>query len=53
MELHSAHCTCNVRSTLFKVGDFVLVHKEKLPRHMWRMGWVEEVFHGRDSAVGS
>ena len=49
MELRSAHCTSMVKPVLFKIGDLVLIHEDKLPRHMWKMGRVEEVFHGRDN----
>lgn len=35
----------------FKVGDVALVHKDKIPRHMWKMGHVKEMFRGRDDTL--
>ena len=39
MELCSAHCVSNLnQSAPFKVGDVVLLHEDKQPKHMWKMG---------------
>lgn len=33
------------------VGDMVIVHDESLPRSLWRLGKIEEVFAGRDGMI--
>lgn len=54
MELRSAHYVNPVsKVTPFKVGDVVFIHEDKLPRHVWKMGRVEEVFIGRDGKIRS
>lgn len=54
MELRSAHCVSNLnQSAPFKVGDFVLLHEDKQPKHMWKMGRIEETFMGRDGKIRS
>lgn len=52
MVLCSAHCVSNLnKSGPFKVGDIVLLHEDKQPRHMWKMGWIQDTFMGRDGNV--
>ena len=54
MELRSVHCMSNLnQSAPFKVGDVVLLHEDKQPKHMWKMGRIEETFMGRDGKVRS
>lgn len=37
----------------FKIGDVVLIHEFNQPKHMWKMGRIEETFMGRDGKVRS
>lgn len=53
MELRSAHYSSSKESPNCKVGDIVLVYEEKQPKHMWRMGRIEQVFVGRDGNTRS
>ena len=50
MELRSAHHVSNPtnQSKLFKVGVVVLTHEDKQPKHMWKMGRINQTFIGRD-----
>ena len=32
-------------------GDIVIVHSEDVPRAFWKLGKIEELFHGRDEKV--
>ena len=40
-------------STKISVDDVVLIYDEKQPRHLWRMGKVENLIPGRDGSVRS
>ena len=31
--------------------DIVIVHSEDLPQAFWKLGKIEELFHGRDKKV--
>ena len=55
MELRSAHHVSNPtnQSKLFKVGVVVLTHEDKQPKHMWKMGRINETFIGRDGKIRS
>ena len=39
------------KEPLIKVGDIVLVHDEKVPRHLWQLGKVEQLIPSRDNKV--
>ncbi|XP_035214828.1 uncharacterized protein LOC118188503 [Stegodyphus dumicola] len=52
MNLKSAHHSKLVKTgTCLKKGTIVLVHEDKIPRLMWKMGIIMEVFPGRDGKV--
>lgn len=55
MELRSAHHVSNTfnQSIPFKIGDVVLIHDYKQPKHMWKMGRIDETFMGRDGKIRS
>lgn len=54
MELRSAHCSSPVkRSKDLKPGDVVLINEDKLPKHLWKMGRITDVYLGRDGKVRS
>ena len=54
LELRSAHCSSHVkRCTELKLGDVILVNEDKLPKHLWKMGRIKEVYIGRDGKVRS
>lgn len=55
MELRSAHHVSSAfnQSTPFRVGDVVLIHDDKQPKHMWKMGRIDETFMGRDGKIRS
>lgn len=54
MELRSAHHAKNtVKKSEFKVGDVVIIHEDKVPRHMWNLGLIKEVLIGRDNKIRS
>lgn len=42
-----------IQKGVFKVGEIVLIGDEKLPRNMWKLGKVIEVFPGRDNKIRS
>lgn len=54
LELKSAH-EVNRKTSLhtIRVGELALLKDEKLPRHMWKMVRVENVFEGRDGKIRS
>lgn len=54
MELHSEHHLSSTfnQSTQFRIGD-VLIHDDKQPKHMWKMGRINETFMGRDGKIRS
>ena len=45
-ETHKYHCT-NKNSTIHQVNDVVLVHSDKTPRSVWRVGVVIEFNKGK------
>lgn len=55
MELRSAHhvSTALNPSIPFKIGDVVLIHDSIQPKHMWKMGRIDETFMGRDGKIRS
>ena len=54
MELRSAHHVSHSKQSVpFKVGDVVLLYEDKQPKHMWKMGRIEETFMGRDGKISS
>ena len=54
MELRSAHCSSPVKGPSdLKPGDVVLVNEDKLPKHLWKLGRITEVYVGRDGKVRS
>jgi hypothetical protein len=32
-------------------GDIVVVHEDKIPQQLWKVGRVEDLMHGRDGNV--
>lgn len=47
MELRSAHFPSTVKqSTELKPGDVVLFNEDKLPRHLWKMGRIKDIYVG-------
>ncbi|XP_054708996.1 uncharacterized protein LOC129218696 [Uloborus diversus] len=54
LELRSANRIVPIDTpTKFKIGDVVIVHEDKVPKHMWKIGVVKDLFFGRDSKVRS
>lgn len=54
MELRSAHyMSTQSQSVPFKVGDIALIFEHMQPKHMWKMGRIEETFIGRDGKIRS
>lgn len=53
LQLRSAHRATETRTNDLRDGDLVLVHENKTPRLMWRMGRIEQVQRGRDNHVRS
>ena len=53
LQLRSAMASRRQRVREFSVGDVVLIHDSKLPRHHWKMGLITEVFTGRDGRIRS
>jgi hypothetical protein len=54
LELRSANFTKPISSpTTFKIGDLVLIHEDKMPKHIWKYGIIKELFYGRDSKIRS
>ena len=52
LELRSANFTIPTNTPFkFKVGDIVLIHQDKVPKHLWKCGLLKELFYGRDSKV--
>ena len=49
-ELRESHryVARNTKSTHIATGDVVIVHNESLPRGLWKLGRVQEVFPGAD-----
>ena len=46
--VHSARKNLVTRGSDVSVGDIVIVHDEQLPRGLWKLGRVQELFKGRD-----
>ncbi|XP_042148940.1 uncharacterized protein LOC121837389, partial [Ixodes scapularis] len=53
LQLRSAHESPNRQLSRIQAGDLVLIEEEKTPRHLWRTGRVQELFHGSDGVVRS
>ncbi|XP_054710302.1 uncharacterized protein LOC129220001 [Uloborus diversus] len=54
LELRSANRIVPIDTpTKFKIGDVVIVYEDKVPKHMWKIGVVKDLFFGRDSKVRS
>ncbi|GFR08995.1 DUF5641 domain-containing protein [Trichonephila clavata] len=54
LELRSANLTNTIATpSKFKIGDVVLLHEDKMPKHLWKCGVIRELFYGRDSKVRS
>ncbi|XP_064479081.1 uncharacterized protein LOC135392294 [Ornithodoros turicata] len=54
LELRSAHQSDpKSRTTRLSQGDVVLVQEDKVPRHMWRLARITQLFRGRDDLVRS
>lgn len=52
LQLRSAHHAKNKqKDNLFKVGEVVLIHQDKVPKHIWKLGLVTELIIGRDGKV--
>ena len=52
--LKSAHFASSVKqSTEQKRGDVVLINEDKLPKHLWKMGRIKDVYVDRDGKVCS
>ena len=55
-ELREAHChsvrrNATVKHPVLSVGEVVIVHDERLPRGLWKLGRIQEVMKGRDGQV--
>ncbi|KAG5883243.1 hypothetical protein JTB14_000032 [Gonioctena quinquepunctata] len=50
-QLRSAHFTPFKRSSRLRVGQVVLLYEQGLPRLLWKLARIEEVFPGRDGYV--
>ena len=54
LTLRNAHNGRNLQEeTSIRVGDLVLVHEHRAPRHMWKCARVEQVIKGRDGKIRS
>ncbi|CAI5682672.1 unnamed protein product [Oreochromis niloticus] len=53
LELRSAHRCDASKPTPLKLGDVVLIGHDNLPRQVWKLGRIEEMFPGRDGLVRS
>ena len=52
LELRVIHKNTNSKKfSPIEKGDIVIVHSEDLPRAFWKLGKIEELFHGRDEKV--
>uniref|UniRef100_A0A131YI34 Bell all n=1 Tax=Rhipicephalus appendiculatus TaxID=34631 RepID=A0A131YI34_RHIAP len=53
LQLRSAHFSRKRPTNEVKTGDIVIVQAEKLPRQMWKLARVLEVYRGADGHVRS
>ncbi|GFY76348.1 DUF5641 domain-containing protein [Trichonephila inaurata madagascariensis] len=51
LNLKSAHFVNPTKETEFKINDIVLIHDDRLPRSLWKLGNVIETFTGRDKRI--
>ncbi|GFY54957.1 integrase catalytic domain-containing protein [Trichonephila inaurata madagascariensis] len=51
LNLKSAHFANLTKETEFKINDIVLIHDDRLPRSLWKLGKVIETFTGRDKII--
>ncbi|GFQ87953.1 integrase catalytic domain-containing protein [Trichonephila clavata] len=51
LNLKSVHFVNPTKETEFKINDIVLIHDDRLPRSLWKLGKVVEIFTGRDKKV--
>ena len=49
-EAHGHHMrkSSTIEKSTLSVGDVVIVHDEQLPRGLWKLGRIQELFKGRD-----
>ncbi|KAJ8928495.1 hypothetical protein NQ314_018947 [Rhamnusium bicolor] len=50
-QLRTAHHLNPKKSTVFKEGDIVLLHEQNIPRTLWNIVRITNLFHGRDGKV--
>lgn len=53
LELRSAHQSKPDKTSIVSKGDIVIVHEDKLPRHLWTLARITELYRGRDGHVRS
>ncbi|KAL2076831.1 hypothetical protein ACEWY4_027575 [Coilia grayii] len=53
LDLKSAHRCDSLQPTSLKVGDVVLLGDDHMPRQIWKLARVHELFPGRDGKVRS
>lgn len=53
LELRSAHTVRTPRTTTIREGDLTLIEDDRMPRQIWKIGMVKELFIGRDGLVRS
>lgn len=51
LQLRSAHHADVTKDKEIKLGDVVLIHQDKIPKHVWKLGVVVENLIGRDKKV--
>ncbi|GFQ83781.1 integrase catalytic domain-containing protein [Trichonephila clavata] len=51
LNLKSVHFVNPTQETEFKINDIVLIHDDRLPRSLWKLGKVVEIITGRDKRV--
>ncbi|GFQ74794.1 integrase catalytic domain-containing protein [Trichonephila clavata] len=51
LNLKSVHFVNPTRETEFKIDDIVLIHDDRLPRSLWKLGKVVEIFIDRDKRI--
>ncbi|KAJ8978642.1 hypothetical protein NQ317_003292 [Molorchus minor] len=50
-QLRSAHHSNPQKSTLFKEGNIALLHDQSMPRALWKLVRITNLFYGRDGKV--